>query len=350
MIDQVYEKLVPALNARSTFYPAIKCKEFFDLVSYLYTQEEAAIAVAMPLGFCSLEAIAENLPGSDPDILAGQLEAMGDKGLLHIREVAGKKVYELLPIVPGMLEFQLMKGIVDEHNKTIAVLLNNYSKAVKNMFLSSSPPQIEAAAPGRKVTINQEIANMMTIVPYNEARELVENTEFISAGTCLCRHQGALLGRPCQKPANNCMIFGETAKFAAERGFAQKLTRMEALQRLDAAEKHGLVHCYTDSPEHFVNVLCNCCSCHCMTLRGVKKSPVPSQAVIARYLIQVDNDACTGCEACIERCQMGALKMQEDKLVRDAKRCIGCGICMFVCPANALTLEPREAGKISLKT
>ena len=80
------------------------------------------------------------------------------------------------------------------------------------------------------------------------------------------------------------------------------------------------------------NLLCNCYKDLCMIIRGVTKSPVPSMAVNARWLVKINEDDCTACEACIPRCQMDALKMADGKLTRDEKRCIGCGICMWVCP------------------
>ncbi len=349
MVGAAYEKLIGALNARSTALPAVKCDEFFALVQELFTPDEAAIASAMPLGFSTVEDIAENLPTKDLKKLSGQLETMGDKGLIHIKQDSGGKLYEFLPFVPGLLEFQLMKGIVDERHKKIAYLLRDYSKALKNMVISATLPIIEKAAPARKVPVEREITHLSTIIPYQEMKQLIMDTEYVSAGTCICRHQGALMDKPCKKPVNNCMILGDTAKFAAERGFANRLSKDEAIQRLDEAEEAGLIHQYTNTPDEFNNLLCNCCQCHCMIMRGVKRSPVPSQAVNARYLIKIDDDACTACEACIERCQMEALKMENGKLVRDEKRCIGCGICMYVCPTDALILKPREAAKVPLK-
>jgi NAD-dependent dihydropyrimidine dehydrogenase PreA subunit len=70
--------------------------------------------------------------------------------------------------------------------------------------------------------------------------------------------------------------------------------------------------------------------------------------VIANWVITVDNDACSGCGACIDRCWMEALKMDGDSVVRDFNRCIGCGICRYVCPTDAMKLIRRE--KVAVKS
>lgn len=349
MVDAVYEKLAGALNARSTAFPAVKCDEFYDLVSFLFTPGEAAIAVAMPLGNASLEEIAEHLPTKDLKKLAGQLETMADKGLIHIRERGGKKLYEALPFVPGITEFQLMRGIVDERHKKIATLLRDYARAMIKSLMSADAPKLESSAPGKKVAVDKEIEHKTTIVPLEELKGLIMKTDYISVGTCICRHQAALLGKPSDKPVNNCMILGESAQFATERGFTTRMTREEAVKRLEEADEAGLIHSFTNSPEQFTNLLCNCYKDRCMIVRGVSKSPVPSLAVNARWVVNIKEDDCTACEACIPRCQMDALKMVDGKLVREELRCIGCGICMWVCPTDALVLEPRPAGKVPLR-
>jgi len=59
--------------------------------------------------------------------------------------------------------------------------------------------------------------------------------------------------------------------------------------------------------------------------------------------VQLDNDACTLCLACVSLCPSGALVDNPDlpqvRFQEDA--CLQCGICVSVCPENALTLEPR---------
>jgi NAD-dependent dihydropyrimidine dehydrogenase PreA subunit len=350
MVDAIYEKLAGALNARSTAFPAVKCDEFYDLVSFLFTPGEAAIAVAMPLGNVAIEEIVKNLPGTDIKKLDGQLETMADKGLIHIRERDGKKLYEALPFVPGITEFQLMRGIVDERHKKIATLLRDYARAMIKTLMSADAPKLESFAPGKKIAVDKEIEHKSTIVPFEELKELIMKTGYISVGTCICRHQAALLGKPSDKPVNNCMILGESAQFAAERGFTTRMTKEEAIKRIEEAEDAGLIHSFANSPDQFTNLLCNCYKDRCMIVRGVSKSPAPSLAVNARWVVKINEEDCTACEACLPRCQMDALKMVDGKLVREELRCIGCGICMWVCPTDALLLEPRPAGKIPLRS
>ena len=153
MTDTIYDKLGAALNARNMNLPAIKCDAFYALVEFLFTPEEAAIICSMPIEYSYLGEIASNLGTSDLEKLAAMLETMGDKGLIHIKETAGKKQYEALPFVPGILEFQLMSGIVDERRKQVARLILNYYKALGNPAVLANPP-MEAAAAGRKLTVN----------------------------------------------------------------------------------------------------------------------------------------------------------------------------------------------------
>ncbi len=60
---------------------------------------------------------------------------------------------------------------------------------------------------------------------------------------------------------------------------------------------------------------------------------------MARLLI--DEEACTGCEACVEECPYGALEMKGD-VVTVNEKCTFCGACVDVCPVEALTLEKEE--------
>ncbi|MBM3143152.1 MAG: hypothetical protein FJ005_08985 [Chloroflexi bacterium] len=348
MTQETYKKLADALNARSVTYPSIPCDEFYSFAKELCTPEQAEIASNMPLNPVTAEELAGKMKGADAGHLKKQLEEMADKGLVRAKESDGKKYYEFMPLVPGILELQFMHGRVDERTKRLAQLLKNYAKALKNIMMTSPPSVVSVdTSAARKVSVEKEAFNLATILPYDEVMKLIDTTEYIAAGTCVCRHQGDLLDRPCDKPKSNlCMIFGPSAEFANSHGFVRLLSKEEARQSIEKAEEAGLVHTYANSDDRYIDLLCNCCGCHCFILRGVSRSPSPSHAVIANWIVTIEDEACVGCAACIDRCWMKALKMEGDLPVRDANRCIGCGICMYVCPTDAMKLARRETAAV----
>jgi ferredoxin len=343
MTGEIYNKLAEALNARSSTYPSIPCEEFYVLAAELFTPEQAEIASNMPVDPVSAGKLAANTKVSDVARLRTQLDEMADRGLVRVKEKAGERLYELMPLVPGIIELQFMHGRTDERTRRLAQLFKSYGKAVKNMLPTAQTSATVEKPKTRTIVIKQEIHGKTTVLPYDEVMRLIDRTEYVAAGTCVCRHQGDLLDRPCDKPKDNlCMIFGPSAQFAQRYGFVNLISKEEARQRIDEAEKAGLVHNYANSQDRYIDLLCNCCGCHCFILRAAKRSPLPSQFVIADWVINIDDDACVGCGACIDRCWMQALKMDGDLVMRDFNRCIGCGMCRYVCPSDAMKLIPRE--------
>jgi electron transport complex protein RnfB len=345
MTKEVYDKLAEALNARSMTYPSVPCEEFYVLVQELFTLEQAEIASNMPLDPVSAEELASEIKHADPDRLSSKLDEMAAKGLVRTKGKNGKRLYELMPWVPGIIELQFMHGRTDERTRHLARLFKSYAKAMKNIMRTmASPPATAAPAPAIKISVNKEIHGRSTILPYDEIIDLIDKTEYVAAGTCVCRNQGNMLGMPCDKPKENlCMILGPSASFADKYGFVHLISKEEARRRIDEAEKAGLVHNYANTQDKYIDLLCNCCGCHCIILRGAKRTAAPSQFVIADWVIDIDNDACIGCGACIDRCWMEALKMDGDVAARDLIRCIGCGVCRYVCPTDAMNMVRRES-------
>ena len=63
-------------------------------------------------------------------------------------------------------------------------------------------------------------------------------------------------------------------------------------------------------------------------------------------MLSIDADLCTGCEACIERCLLQALSIENERVVMDDERCIGCGACVYTCPTEALRLVRKPQAEI----
>lgn len=56
-------------------------------------------------------------------------------------------------------------------------------------------------------------------------------------------------------------------------------------------------------------------------------------------MVNVDKEACTGCETCIEACPLEAISMVDEKAVINQDDCTECGTCIGECPAEAIKEE-----------
>lgn len=54
-------------------------------------------------------------------------------------------------------------------------------------------------------------------------------------------------------------------------------------------------------------------------------------------IIQIDQELCSGCGACIEVCTEGALFMDDGRAQLDARLCTACESCLDACPNGAIT-------------
>ncbi len=65
-----------------------------------------------------------------------------------------------------------------------------------------------------------------------------------------------------------------------------------------------------------------------------------------RYLqgvatLQLDQDRCIGCGACVQVCPHRILELKAGKVfIRDSDLCMECGACARNCPAQALSVTP----------
>jgi ferredoxin len=60
------------------------------------------------------------------------------------------------------------------------------------------------------------------------------------------------------------------------------------------------------------------------------------------FLPALDEDLCTGCGTCEQRCPVMAIEVVDDMAVITEGRCIGCGLCVTGCDTDALSLVRRE--------
>jgi len=56
----------------------------------------------------------------------------------------------------------------------------------------------------------------------------------------------------------------------------------------------------------------------------------------------VDEEKCTGCNVCVEKCPIEAILMENEKAKIDMDKCIHCGTCHSVCPNEAVRHDSEK--------
>ena len=326
----VYERLREILDAHPSGAP--KSKAFDEILRILFTHEEAELAVHMSFSPKPAHEIASaaGIPVDEAEYL---LESMADKAAIFSREKDGKLSYGLLPTVPGLFEFPLMRGGTAPIHGRLGKLWTKYRKdGLSASFAGNPTPMV------RVVPVRQAIDATIYIHPYEEVSKLIEKADYIALGRCACRVSvGA-----CHSPKDVCLFFDAPARFLVERRYARAIEREEAHRVLDRAEEAGLVHTSSNSADR-ASFICNCCPCCCIILTSRTRLNLSHGFATSGFQPQVDSEACTGCQLCAdERCPMSAIEMKNDCAAVDYEKCIGCGLCVTACPAAAMMLVRRS--------
>jgi ferredoxin len=200
----------------------------------------------------------------------------------------------------------------------------------------------------RVVPIEEAVESKDVVLDIDSARKLIRDAEVISAQPCACRTHARLMGRgqDCPAPPEAvCMQTNGFARSVLARGIGKQITTEEALRRLDAVEKAGLIHMTRNSTAKDA-FLCNCCGCCCGGFHFLKNFKFAGVFAPSRFRVRHDEELCAQCGTCVKRCQFGAISMADDGTVKtDPSLCYGCGNCVYTCPSGARVLEeirPRE--------
>jgi len=338
MDQSTRQKLAEAIKRRGGGVPVVECPVFFEILDELFVDEEAEMALALP-DFPATADILSPKWGGNVEVAGRILEAMARKGILFSIERLGQRYYVLLPLVPGMMENQLITGSSDARTRKIAMLFDQYMKTLNTLSAGGRSPY-PAVPFARVITIERNIPGGTQVQPYDRLLPYIEKAKHLAVVSCHCRHMGELLDNPCTKPKDVCMAVGPGARYMIEYGLGRSITNQEARDILTRAEEEGLVHCVNNTGKH-IDFICNCCTCHCETLKSLKRSVGYGLAALSGFISSVSSDECIGCGDCVARCPMEALTLTDDTAVLSESRCIGCGLCVSSCPSGAIAMLSR---------
>ena len=164
-------------------------------------------------------------------------------------------------------------------------------------------------------------------------------------------------GTACDKPREVCLTFNYIAESLLKNGHARAVSKDEALEILGRCKEHNLIQ-IGDNIQRKVTFICNCCSCCCHLLRGIRNYEINNGVVSSNWIMQVDLSKCIGCGGCVTVCPVNAIRIKEKNkegtrkkwAVRDAEICLGCGVCAKVCSSGAAVMHARAQRIIAPET
>jgi heterodisulfide reductase subunit A-like polyferredoxin len=189
------------------------------------------------------------------------------------------------------------------------------------------------------IPVEIHIEGQQRILDLSEMKSILREAKLISLGKCGCRTK---LNR-CDRPLETCISLDNEAEDFIEKGSGKRVGLGEALEALERSHAAGLVHvAYTFEGKEKPEIICSCCSCCCHSMSALVRFGIPDAVVASKYVTVNNQETCTNCGTCVERCQFKARYLKHDKLVYSRDRCFGCGVCVSTCPTQSISLARRK--------
>jgi len=318
----------------------------YEILSILFTEKEAQVGAKFPPGVVTFEQI-QNVVGIKRDELEQLLKGMVKKGLIITSKKNGQTRYLLSGPMVGFFEFTFMRTDESLPLKRLAELMRAYRNTPEFVQEFFAPGTTRSRALAYSDVLPQVKSEVLR---FQEASEYIKMAGRGSLAKCYCRHEAWHLGKNCSAPIDDiCMSLGSASDFLVEQGFARRASVEDLLDALKRAEDFGLVH-IGDNVQEQTTFICNCCGCCCGFLEGITRHHLKQAVTTTNYLARLEQEECNGCEACVDHCQIKAIRMEGDYPVVDEELCLGCGVCVHFCPSDAMRMKEREKKVIPPKT
>lgn len=280
--------------------------------------------------FYTLDDLLKINPGFEKEELHKLLEQMSWIGILeydygdnydHNGELKDKpriKRYRVPYFVPGSAE--LLNSSKDRVDKNPAVA--NFFERMTFEPLAGVTQMIPPGGDG----VGMHVIPVEKAVDFENKSVDLERISYwlkkyeghLSAGICSCRYSRAQLGDGCgDDPDDWCIQVGDMADYSVETGRAHYITKEEALDILEKAEKNGFVHQITNiDGENKIFDICNCDVKICNALRTSLLFNTPNLSR-SSYTARVTAENCVACGLCVESCPAGAVKLGQKLCKKD---------------------------------
>jgi Pyruvate/2-oxoacid:ferredoxin oxidoreductase delta subunit len=319
--EDLYEKLAERILTKgSRFIP--------DLFRMIANEEEARIMLATP---GTAEELAEKV-GLSLEEMQGKLDLLYHKGLVFKADKPQGTLYRMCRDITQFHDASILwDGVTREYLDLWKRQTEEELPDYINMVSVILPKPLT-----RVVPVNQPVEARSSILAFDDVEQIVRDAGRLAVANCTCR----LVDGKCGKPLEVCLQLGKAADYTIDRGSGREVSVDEAMDIIRLSEEAGLVH-VTMNKAYGSHIICNCCSDCCVAF-GL---PIDATSIVdpSRFLAVVDEDKCSGCGDCVERCFFAAITLDE----RDgeevssiaAEKCMGCGLCQVTCPEDAISMQ-----------
>jgi electron transport complex protein RnfB len=320
------------------------CDELIALVEHIYTEEEASLVRhlrPLPGKTVAVVAAAAHRPVEEVGPILERLAH--EKFVLLSSGIGNKKRYYLMPIVPGAFEMTMVRTsldtLTDWHHRFAELFSALYETG---FFVDYTDHPVPWA---RYVPVGETIEAHPKALPSDRLEEVLDRYEVFAVGLCQCRVAEEIVGRGCDRPLENCVVFGNVAEFLIRHDKMRRVEKKDVLEIKTEAEAAGLASFIAEIElgESISGASCSCCGCCCGALRTISQFSAPGLIAPPHFMPKVDLAKCTYCGQCAKVCPVGArvVDVKGKSHQHLTERCIGCGLCAVACgKEHAIQMEP----------
>lgn len=236
-------------------------------------------------------------------IWIGILEQNRDNADQHIQ-------YWIPKWVVGSGEYMVEHPMLCETNPEVATMFNLAPQEPLELAAKLIPPG-GAGIGMHVIPVEKAIDGASTSVSVEHLSHWLQKYDKFCTMVCACRKAQRVRGEGVGDiEGYMCIGLGDIAEFLVETGKdAHYITREEAMEIIERAERKGYVHQVTnlDGPDRIVGI-CNCSPGSCYGLRTSQLFNTPNMSRSA-YRAHVDPEKCVACGKCVEVCPAGAARL-----------------------------------------